>query len=76
MSTNQKTTNIEPAVLNEIIHRIVEAVQPEKIILFGSAAHGRRVTWLGLKRESRKPSWRTFVLTRNTHFPTCTISRG
>ena len=30
----------EEAVLDEIVRRIVDAVQPERIILFGSAARG------------------------------------
>lgn len=32
---------LDPALLQEIVRRIVEAVQPEKIILFGSAARGQ-----------------------------------
>jgi uncharacterized protein len=32
--------NVDPAVLDEIVRRIVEVAQPEKIILFGSAARG------------------------------------
>ena len=35
-----KGNEIERAVLDEIIRRIVEAAQPEKIIMFGSAARG------------------------------------
>lgn len=31
---------VEQDVLDEIIRRIVEVAQPEKIIMFGSAAHG------------------------------------
>jgi uncharacterized protein len=31
---------LEPRVLNEIVRRIVSVAQPEKIILFGSAARG------------------------------------
>ncbi|MEA3309376.1 MAG: nucleotidyltransferase domain-containing protein [Chloroflexota bacterium] len=31
---------VKQAVLDEIIHRIVEVAQPEKIIMFGSAARG------------------------------------
>lgn len=31
---------IEQAILDDIIRRIVEVAQPEKIILFGSAARG------------------------------------
>jgi predicted nucleotidyltransferase len=41
MSTRQKTNTFDQGVLDEIIQRIVDAAQPEKIILFGSAAHGR-----------------------------------
>ncbi len=31
----------DPAVLDEVIRRIVEVAQPERIILFGSGARGR-----------------------------------
>jgi predicted nucleotidyltransferase len=34
------THQVEQAVLDEIIRRIVEVAQPEKIIMFGSAARG------------------------------------
>ena len=36
----ERTTTLDPRVLNEIVKRIVEVVQPERIILFGSAARG------------------------------------
>jgi len=32
---------VDPTILREIVRRIVDAVQPEKIILFGSAARAR-----------------------------------
>lgn len=31
----------DPAVLDEIIRRVVEAAQPDRIVLFGSAARGQ-----------------------------------
>ena len=31
---------LDPSILDDIIRRIVEAAQPEQIILFGSAARG------------------------------------
>ncbi|MGP0065061.1 MAG: nucleotidyltransferase domain-containing protein [Isosphaeraceae bacterium] len=31
---------MEPSVLRDLVRRVVEAAQPEKIILFGSAARG------------------------------------
>jgi len=31
---------LDPLILNDIIQRIVEVAQPEKVILFGSAARG------------------------------------
>jgi len=34
------TNQVNRAVLDEIIRRIVEVVQPEKIVMFGSAARG------------------------------------
>jgi len=34
------TGKVRPRVLREIIRRVVEVAQPDKIILFGSAAHG------------------------------------
>lgn len=34
------STMLDPSILDDIIRRIVEAAQPEKIILFGSAARG------------------------------------
>ena len=33
--------SIDQAVLDEVIRRVVQVAQPEKIILFGSAARGR-----------------------------------
>ena len=33
---------LDQAVLDEIIRRIVSVAQPERIILFGSAAHGQK----------------------------------
>lgn len=38
MSLDPRTLNEE--ILQEIIHRLVQAVAPEKIILFGSAVRG------------------------------------
>ena len=35
------TGTVDQAVLDEVIRRVVEVAQPEKIILFGSAAGGR-----------------------------------
>ena len=35
-----KKRRLDQSTLNEIIRRVVEAAQPEKIILFGSAARG------------------------------------
>ena len=32
---------LDPAVLREIVRRVVEAARPDRIILFGSAARGR-----------------------------------
>ena len=32
---------VDPKILDQIVQRIVEAVQPEKIVLFGSAARGQ-----------------------------------
>ena len=39
-STTGKRDKLKQQVLDEIIRRIVETAQPEKIILFGSAARG------------------------------------
>ena len=38
--TAPELTNVEQSTLDEIVRRIVEVAQPEKIILFGSAARG------------------------------------
>lgn len=35
-----RSAGISPDVLGEVIRRVVEAAQPERIILFGSAARG------------------------------------
>lgn len=35
-----RTGALDPNVLDEIVRRVVEIVQPERIILFGSAARG------------------------------------
>ncbi len=35
-----QSVNVSQSVLDEIVRRIVEAAEPEKIILFGSAARG------------------------------------
>ena len=40
--------NPDPVVLADIVNRIVEAAEPEKIVLFGSAARGEMrpdTTW-------------------------------
>lgn len=34
-------STLDPDILDEIVQRIVEVAQPEKIILFGSAARGK-----------------------------------
>ncbi|HXG17922.1 MAG TPA: nucleotidyltransferase domain-containing protein [Methylomirabilota bacterium] len=39
MNTTEKRT-VSPETLQQIIERIVEVAQPERIILFGSAARG------------------------------------
>jgi predicted nucleotidyltransferase len=36
----ETTHTVSAAMLTELVRRIVEAVQPRRIILFGSAAHG------------------------------------
>ena len=33
-------TMLDPSILDDIVRRVVEVAQPEKIILFGSAARG------------------------------------
>lgn len=38
----KRTRSIKRAVLREILHRIVECVNPEQIIMFGSTARGDR----------------------------------
>lgn len=38
--SNHRQLLMEPPVLDTIIERIVEVADPERIILFGSAAHG------------------------------------
>ena len=34
-------TGVDPALLEEVIRRIVEVTQPDRIVLFGSAVRGR-----------------------------------
>ena len=34
------SATLDPAALDDVIRRVVKVAQPEKIILFGSAAHG------------------------------------
>jgi predicted nucleotidyltransferase len=41
MKSDQMHKKPDPQVIDEIVRRIVEAVQPLRIILFGSAARGR-----------------------------------
>ena len=36
----KSNTMLDPSILDDIIRRVVEVAQPEKIILFGSAARG------------------------------------
>ena len=38
--THCATVPVDRAILDEIIHRVVEVAQPDRIILFGSAARG------------------------------------
>jgi predicted nucleotidyltransferase len=40
MSDDRSARHPDPAVLDEIIRRVVEVAQPDRIILFGSAARG------------------------------------
>jgi predicted nucleotidyltransferase len=40
MSQRPEKRTLPPQVLDEIIRRVVEVAQPDKIILFGSAARG------------------------------------
>jgi uncharacterized protein len=35
------SAQLRPEVLNEVVDRIVQAVRPQRIVLFGSAATGR-----------------------------------
>lgn len=39
-SALRPSRTLDPAVLDEIVRRVVEVAQPERIILFGSAARG------------------------------------
>ena len=39
--TTSDARALDPAVLDEIVRRIVAVAQPERIILFGSAARGK-----------------------------------
>lgn len=38
--TKRKRGRPDPAILEDVIQRVVEAAAPEKIVLFGSAARG------------------------------------
>jgi predicted nucleotidyltransferase len=40
MATEERAEGVSESLLAEIVRRIVEAVAPEKIILFGSATRG------------------------------------
>jgi len=40
MASTPAGTKLGPEVLDEVVRRIVEAVHPDQIILFGSAARG------------------------------------
>jgi len=40
VKTRKKHGKPDPAILADIVKRIVEVAQPEKIVLFGSAARG------------------------------------
>lgn len=40
MTPSTKTGTVDPGVLEEVIRRIVHCANPDKIILFGSGAHG------------------------------------
>src|SRR5258708_2721441 len=40
MKTKTKKGKPDPAILADIVKRVVEAAKPEKIVLFGSAARG------------------------------------
>lgn len=40
MSSQTQRPTLDPAVLDDVIRRIVEVAQPDRIILFGSAARG------------------------------------
>ena len=40
MADTQTTTGIDPALIGEIVRRVLTVTTPDKIILFGSAATG------------------------------------
>lgn len=40
IQSNLASGTLDPRVLSDIVRRVVEVAQPEKIILFGSAARG------------------------------------
>jgi predicted nucleotidyltransferase len=41
MTKNKKHRKLDPAILADIVARIVKVAKPQKIILFGSAARGK-----------------------------------
>jgi predicted nucleotidyltransferase len=41
MTDSLSSAAIDPQVLDEIVERIVRLAQPDKIVLFGSAAPGK-----------------------------------
>ncbi len=40
-NTRTKTSRVNRRLLAKVVRRVVEAAQPDKIILFGSAARGQ-----------------------------------
>jgi hypothetical protein len=61
-TTHFEKRTMKPSVLRNIVRRVVEAAQPEKIILFGSAAPGDLCYQAQPACRSRlRPSIRTFL---------------
>lgn len=57
--------SVTQRVINEVVRRIVQAVDPDKIILFGSRAYGRPSRYSDLDilviMPSDKPRWKRSI---------------
>ncbi len=70
----RRVRRVTPGLLREVVRRIVRAVDPDKIILFGSYAYGQPhessdVDLLVIMRTKQRPVEQAYAIRRTVEFP-------